>query len=109
MEKSKTVNYKRIFFDLINQKFPHRQKQYQHYFLKERFTQLDVIEINQNLFGHTDNYDFETNQKFKSYALEDVYRILEYQKKNGLTNTELARKFHLSRNTVAAWKKRIPV
>lgn len=106
MEKSTQVNYKRIFSDLIRKKFPDKMKECKEYLTKKELTQLEVIELNQKIFGTGTKEVFEFNQKLKSYNEADISEILDYQRKNNLNNSELADHFHLSRNTVAAWKKR---
>ncbi|HUH25918.1 MAG TPA: helix-turn-helix domain-containing protein [Flavobacterium sp.] len=45
------------------------------------------------------------NQKYRSYDKATIIEILNYQKKNGLNNTQLANHFKLSRNTVAKWER----
>jgi DNA-binding transcriptional regulator YiaG len=45
------------------------------------------------------------NQKFRSYKIPDIQKILDYQNKYQLNNSQFANHFQLSRNTVAKWKK----
>lgn len=66
---------------------------------KRKLLATDVIELNQKIFGNT------ANEKHRSYKRTDILQILEYQKKHKLNNTQLARQFNLSRNSVRKWKK----
>ncbi len=106
MEKSTQVNYKQIFTDLILKKFPDKLPEYKEYLTKKELTRLEVIELNQKIFGTKERDFFERNQKLKSYDPSDIAKILDYQTKNNLNNSELADHFNMSRNTVASWKKR---
>ncbi len=106
MEKSTQVNYKRIFSDLIQKKFPDKMKECKEYLIKKELTQLEVIELNQKIFGVASKEVFEFNQKLKSYNESAIFEILDYQLKNNLNNSELADHFNLSRNTVSNWKKK---
>lgn len=45
------------------------------------------------------------NKKHRSYSKSDIIKILNHQKKNQLNNSQLARHFGLSRNTVTKWKR----
>ncbi|WP_313376239.1 transposase [Chishuiella sp.] len=47
----------------------------------------------------------EKNQKHKSYDLEFIHEVLNDQLKNNYTNTEVAQKYNLSKNTITKWKK----
>ena len=53
-----------------------------------------------------DEDTFIFNQKLHSFDQESILKILDYQKRHKCNNTELARHFKISRNTVASWKKR---
>lgn len=48
--------------------------------------------------------NIKVNKSHRAYSKEAIYKILEYQKKNCLNNTQLAKHFKLSRNTVTKWK-----
>ena len=85
MEKS-SPNYKQIFKDILDRKY----------------SIVDVIEINTKIFGKG---IINNSQKFRSYKKSDILNILDYQKENGLNNSQLANHFRLSRNTVSKWKK----
>lgn len=58
------------------------------------FKLQDILVLNRKLFGHE-------NAKFKSYDKETISRILKYK----FSNIEIAKQFHMSRNTIAKWRK----
>ena len=66
---------------------------------------LDIIRLNTLIAGQPDRNRTQENQKLKSYDKRTILQILDYQKRNRLNNTQLARHFKLSRNTVTKWKK----
>ncbi|AZA78122.1 helix-turn-helix domain-containing protein [Chryseobacterium sp. G0186] len=101
MEK-REPDYVKIFSDIISKKKPEKLSTCQYFLEKERLSSLDVIILTRILF-----YDSETNNKHKSYDDESIAQILEYQKKNKMTNKNTAEVFKVSRNTIAAWKKKI--
>lgn len=96
------INYKKIFQDAIELKYPEKKELCSLILTKEISDFYDVLRINKLIFG-TDN---KTN-KHKSYDIVTVMKVLKYQKDNNLTNIETARKFNLSRNTVSAWKRKM--
>ena len=98
-------NYKKIFEDIVEKKCPERLQEFNHYFSKENFTIMDVIEINDKIFGLTDKDTMIFNQKHKSYDQETILQILAYQQKEKLSNIQLANHFNLSRNTVSKWRR----
>ncbi|AYM99082.1 helix-turn-helix domain-containing protein [Chryseobacterium sp. 3008163] len=98
------VNYKVLYTDLINKKFPEKMRICQN-ILKKKVSVLDAIKMNDLLFPQKLLEDEQFNQKHKSYMEDDIMKILEYQRINNLTNTQVALKYKLSRNTVAKWKR----
>ncbi|KMQ69187.1 transposase [Chryseobacterium sp. FH2] len=104
MEKIKP-DYRSIYTDLINEKFPEKKQEYLPILCKENFTMLDVIKLNQRLFNKKDKEILNFNQQHRSYDRKTILEILDYQKKQKLNNTQLANHFKLSRNTIAKWKK----
>lgn len=103
--KRENPNYKLIYSDMIDLKYPFKKEQCSSILNKEQFTFLDVIKINKIIFGEN-TCDKNESQKFKSYDQSTIFEILEYQKKNRLTNIQLAKKFNMSRNTLTSWKKK---
>lgn len=100
----KNPNYKKIYEDLINSQFPYKMSEFKDLFKKEQFSVLDVIELDKKLLGNEGLKD-EINQKLRAYDRFAILKILDYQKRNKLNNSQLANHFKLSRNTVTAWKK----
>jgi hypothetical protein len=99
--------YKKIYHDLLAVKFPDKLEKYKTLLeRKKELSVLEVLKLNEALFGKINNGNERENQKYHSYDKATILEILEYQKKNRLNNTRLAIHFKLSRNTVAAWKKR---
>ncbi|SFN40394.1 hypothetical protein SAMN05421594_2614 [Chryseobacterium oleae] len=93
-------DYVRIFSDMISKKFPEKSARCKYLLEKKKLSSLEVIILNRILF-----HGYETNNEHKSYDDESISKILEYQRKNKMTNTAIASIFKLSRNTLAAWKK----
>ncbi|MFP3834625.1 helix-turn-helix domain-containing protein [Chryseobacterium sp. SIMBA_028] len=98
--ESREPNYVKIFSDIISKKFPKKISSCTYFLEKEKLSSLDVITLNHILF-----HDGEASNEHKSYDDESIAKILEYQRKNKMTNTAIASVFKLSRNTLAAWKK----
>ncbi len=65
---------------------------------------MDAIILNNIITGNNSDL-FSTNQRLKSYDRSAILQMLEYQKKHGLNNIQLAKHFKISRNSVAKWKK----
>ncbi|SIQ53117.1 MULTISPECIES: transposase [unclassified Chryseobacterium] len=103
--KKGNPNYKLIYSDMIDLKYPFKKEQCASILNKEQFTCLDVININKIIFGENESEE-NKNQKFKCYDKNTIFKILEYQKENHLTNTQVAAEFKMSRNTLASWKKK---
>lgn len=97
-----SINYKKIFRDIIEFKFPEKSELRAIVLEKEIVDFYDVLVLNRLIFGE-ENKD----NKHKSYDPATIIKVLNYQKVNKLNNVETARKFNLSRNTVSAWKKRV--
>ncbi len=98
-------DYKAIYTDLINKKYPERVNEFQYYLQKKTLKRIDVIKLNNKILIDYNIQDKRFNQKFRSYQEEEIIEILRYQQKKQLNNTQLAKKFNLSRNTVTKWKK----
>ncbi|WP_126651232.1 hypothetical protein [Chryseobacterium aureum] len=56
------------------------------------------------IFSEADQKTQVANQRYRSYDKASILEMLDYQTKNQLNNSEWARHFALSRNTVAKWK-----
>ena len=96
-------NYKRIYEDLLDRKYPHKKEACEAVLAKEKLSSIDVFLLNDLIFGTNENH--ENDPRYRSYDDASIFKILQYQKKNKLNNTQLAEYFGLSRNTVAKWKK----
>ena len=96
-----TINYKKIFRDIVEFKFPDKSELKALVLEKEIIDFYDVLVLNRLIFGD----DIKVN-KHKSYDISTITKVLNYQKDNNLNNVETAKKFNLSRNTVSAWKKK---
>lgn len=98
--------YKKLYIDMIRNKYPEKEALCSHFLEKENWTALDVMEVNDLLFGDKRSKSAHTRDKaHRSYDIESIKQILAYQRNNMLTNREVARHYGLSRNTVAKWKK----
>lgn len=100
----KTPNYNKIYFDLIDRKYPERRKEFKNLLSKEIKTSLELIKINANIFNHQSKDTLAFNQKLHSYDKESIKRIIEYQKINKLNNIQTCNLFKISRTTLTKWK-----
>lgn len=98
-------DYKKIYSDIIQKKHPDKFEYCKVLLRKPDLSALDIIELNKRVFGNIDILNTKLNQKHRSYSKAAIYEILEYGKNNQYNNSQLARHFKLSRNTVAKWKK----
>ncbi|MBL1221540.1 helix-turn-helix domain-containing protein [Chryseobacterium sp. L7] len=101
METLQRPDYKKIYADLLNLKFPEKIPSCQSFLAKKELSVQDVIHINTIIFPKKT----AKNQQHRSYDRRSILEMLDFQKKNRLNNTQLAIHFRLSRNTVAKWKK----
>lgn len=102
--------YKKIFNDILDTKYPEKRIKCQKLLDKESLTHLDVITINKLIFGNNISSESDkSNQQHRFYSESVIIQMLKYQYVNKLSNSQLARHFKLSRNTVASWKKRFTV
>ena len=98
----KTPNYSRIYTDLVSSKFPSLFEELKSILTKKRLSNMDIINLNKKLFGKE---ELENNNRLRSYSKKDIFEILDFQKKKNLNNTQVAEHFHMSRNTVAKWRR----
>ncbi|KMQ62011.1 transposase [Chryseobacterium sp. BLS98] len=98
-------DYVKIYKDIVTRKYPEKLEVCDFFFKKNQLSVLDVIRLNNLIFGVGNKEKLQFDQKHKSYDKAAVINILNYQKKNNLNNTELSIHFKLSRNTIAKWKK----
>jgi response regulator of citrate/malate metabolism len=102
---TRTPDYKKIYHDIILKKYPEKYNLCSSLLEKETLSQLDIIKLHQLVFTHEDKKTFEFNQKHRSYNQSTILKILRYQEKKRYSNLQLAKKFNISRNTIAKWKK----
>ncbi|WP_073061917.1 transposase [Chryseobacterium oranimense] len=99
-------DYKQIYTDIIEEKFPEKMDDFR---IRRKIegisTVIDIITLNRMIFGEPELSMECGNQKLRSYDQKSVLNILEYQKKNKLNNTETANHFKMSRNTISKWKR----
>jgi response regulator of citrate/malate metabolism len=96
-------DYKTIYNDILEKKYPHKRKECEP-ILKKRITDLDVIKLNTMIFGSPDKTTMKFNQMHKSYTKNSILKLLMYQKEHKLSNTEMSRHFKISRTTISKWK-----
>ncbi|REC45394.1 helix-turn-helix domain-containing protein [Chryseobacterium pennipullorum] len=97
----KKPDYKKIYTDMINAHYPDKKQVCEPLLSKKELSIMEVIKINKLLIGGIK----KESQKYKSYDNASIIEILDFQRMHGLNNSELANHFHLSRNTIARWKK----
>ena len=101
--------YHKIYADMIKDKYPDKVNMCESYLKKENWTALDVITVNDILFGsNKEKEDIAIDQKHRAYDTESIKQILIYQRDNRLNNIQVANQYNLSRNTVAKWKQLFP-
>ncbi|MDQ8140473.1 helix-turn-helix domain-containing protein [Chryseobacterium sp. CFS15] len=98
-------DYKRIYGDILNSRYPDKKKYCENILHNDILTHLDVIKLNTIIFGEATAESWNFDKRHRSYNKETILKILQYQKKNKLSNTQLAMHYSLSRNTVARWRK----
>ncbi|WP_276833339.1 helix-turn-helix domain-containing protein [Chryseobacterium cucumeris] len=103
--KEQTPDYRKIYNDMILMKYPDKAEVCKNILTKKSIGMLDVIKLNQILVGESSKDTSELDGKLRSYDKETIFEILEYQKNNKLSNSELSRHFKLSRNSITKWKK----
>lgn len=102
MNKNNEPNYKKIYSDILKINHCENVEKCETILSKPFLTFLDVIKLNEYIFGKKNE---TINGKHKSYNKKTILEILTYQKKHKFNNTQTAKHFKLSRNTVAKWKK----
>ena len=99
------INYKQIYSDILEKKYPYKKKECKYLLDKNLLSAIHIIELNNKIFGTTDKKTNRFNQKHRSYSKSDILKILDYQKKHRINNSQLANHFKISRNTIAKWRK----
>ncbi|MBP2618608.1 helix-turn-helix domain-containing protein [Chryseobacterium jejuense] len=105
IERNRYPDYKKIYTDIIIERFPDKKNDLQ---IRDKInciqTTLDILSLNTLIFGEEELLNEIDNQKLRSYDENSIVKILDYQRKNQLSNTATALHFRMSRNTVAKWK-----
>ncbi|MBL3547296.1 helix-turn-helix domain-containing protein [Chryseobacterium sp. KMC2] len=105
MKKKTIPNYKLIFLDILEEKFPEKKESCMSLLNKKEISQLDVMALKKKIFGNTDPSKDNLSQKHRAYNKKDILEILSYQKENRLSIVQTASHFKMSRNTISKWKK----
>ncbi|RNA63344.1 helix-turn-helix domain-containing protein [Chryseobacterium nematophagum] len=103
-----TINYKRIYSDILDLKYPEKKQVCQIILNKEKLLAMDIIELNKRIFGISDDAQ-SFNRRHKAYNQSSILHILDYQKKNMLNDSEVAKYFKLSRSTLRLWKRKYTI
>jgi DNA-binding transcriptional regulator YiaG len=98
-------DYKKIFRDIIEIKYPDKKKKCRNLLNKKELSTLDIIKLNQEIFETKDKETLAFNKAHRSYHPKTIIEILDYQKKNNLNDSQLAMHFNISRNSIRKWKK----
>ncbi|WP_121486243.1 helix-turn-helix domain-containing protein [Chryseobacterium sp. 7] len=98
-------DYKKIYQDMIRMKYPDKEILCNSILKKNHLGSLDIMRINDILTGRNDISKIMDDPKLRSYDRKTILKILDYQKQNKLTNSQLALHFRTSRNTITNWKK----
>lgn len=105
MKPQNQPNYKRIYSDIIERKFPHKKAECEKLLGKKLLSAVDILALNKKIFETKDQNIQKMNQKLRSYNTSDILRILDYQKKHKMNNLQVAEHFGLSRNTMTKWRR----
>lgn len=99
-------DYKLIYTDIIKEKYPHKINDLQiKYKIENIHNVLDILALNEFIFGETNLNSESENQKLRTYDKNSILKILLYQKTHNLNNTEVSNHFKMSRNTLTRWKE----
>ena len=102
-KKNLNPDYKAIFQDLAQQQFGEDIPLDIQNRIEHLSSHLDVLEVNKLIFNQ--NYSSKETAQMKAYDRASIEKVLQTQEKDQLSNREIALMFHLSRNTIAKWRK----
>ncbi len=94
-----------MYEDMIMAKFPDKFETCRSFLQKEELSELDVIKLNNLIFNNISHNRPAGNGKFRSYKESTIIEILDYQKANHLNNSDIAKIYGISRNTLMKWQK----
>ena len=94
-------NYHKIFSDILDEEILSVEKRTKckKILSKSEISDLEVLDLNYLIFGVSDD------NKHKSYDDETITFIMSYQQEHHMTNQQISKLFHISRNTISSWKK----
>ncbi|MGG5208130.1 helix-turn-helix domain-containing protein [Chryseobacterium sp. MIQD13] len=99
-------NYTKIYLDIVKYKGKEELLTEK---LKQKIQNLktvkDILTLEKELFGTAPCKHHIENQKLRCYDEATILQFLKEQKIHNLNNSTLAKKYHISRNTVSKWKK----
>ena len=102
---NKMPNYQKIYKEITERFHQDKIQEIKPYLNKKQWNTLDVMSVNNIL---TDENEIQDKDRIhKAYDEQTINAILQHQKEFELNNSELARYFKISRNTVLNWKKRL--
>lgn len=101
----KKPDFIKIYRDIIKMKYPDKEGKCICLLSKKELSALEIIQLDQLIFENGDLETKQFNRNHRFYRKSDIIDILKYQKEYNINNSELARHYKLSRNTVAKWKK----
>lgn len=101
----KQPDYKRIYTDMLETKYPEKRAVCNSILNQNELCFMDVLRLNELIFDKKSKESKEIDQRYRSYNKRTILKILRYQKDNGLSNTQTANYFKMSRNTISSWKK----
>ncbi|KFE97193.1 transposase [Chryseobacterium formosense] len=97
--------YKKIYCDIVLKKYPEKEEICRPLLDKKELTVLDILKLNNIIFGDSNKENLSFNQKHRFYNKQAIFEILDYMRKNNLNNNQLAHHFKISRNTISKWKR----
>src|SRR5690606_26634771 len=62
---------------------------------QKEWNSLEVIKTNEELFAKRSKENLKFNQQHRAYDESSIKKLLEYQKRNKLNNTEMIKQFKL--------------
>ncbi|MGX5685315.1 helix-turn-helix domain-containing protein [Chryseobacterium cucumeris] len=105
MQKYSQPNYQRIYSDIIIRSFPHKRKECEKLLRKQYLSVIDILELNKKIFGTIDKEKEKQNPRHRSYSKSDIVKILNYQKTHNMNNSQIAKHFGLSKNSITKWRR----
>ncbi|WP_330747032.1 helix-turn-helix domain-containing protein [Chryseobacterium sp. CP-77] len=105
MQKYSQPNYQRIYSDIIIRSFPHKRKECEKLLRKQYLSVIDILELNKRIFGTIDKEKEKLNPRHRSYSKSDIVKILNYQKTHNMNNSQIAKHFGLSKNSITKWRR----